>query len=523
MKSVQIILFLLLILLLLIFIFINKKNKTEFYLKLNENIGWCMLEDKTININRTPYVFSFSLFNNNPDMMTKIKEDMVNNKSEISKINKDGVDRDLIIEWYNRYPNTQYNKFIDFLNNKNWNDYNIIHFISKECSLLPAIKFDNYKNNFVYDIDNTISNMFLEINKIFPNRYKQYIYECPDFLKSIEYEFWNNEKKIVYKSKIVTPYFGTLVRFLPLIMPNIDVVVFRDAHTTMPNPNYNYDVEWKNFWINNTNKKFWMYHWLNYNPVHADYKHAPFAATWAARKLNFSNTTIMTNEEWNLTFGDIKKIDNNVWEYQEKYGIDERLFYKSINNYIDSENKKSFIENTYLVGFLTMDSIFSLNNLLYENKTYLVQNSNKCNIINFIKEYSDMINRNPLDLTINEFFNLIESLQKLNKLKESSSVDDIFHNIITKQIYTIPTRWHIWNYLFDLYPFNPNEISMLQFLEYHSSNENLLDYCDLFNRILVGNEFNTPSLFFRDFNNNRKKLPDINKLPSNHPLFNKKL
>jgi hypothetical protein len=522
MKNINIILFLLIVLFLLIYIIYINKDKTEFYSESIKDIGWCTLEDKTINIQTPPNVFSFSLFNNSPDMMIKIKEDMINNKLRISKINKDGIFKDLIIEWYIRYPITQYKKFKEFLNNNSWSNYSIIHFISKECSLLPSIEYNQLIQGYIYNRNSTISTLFLELNKLYPNRYKQYIYDCPDFVKSEEYEFWNNEEKKIYKTKMVTPYFGTVVRFLPLIMPNINIVIFRDAHSTMPNPKFNYDLEWKNFWINNTKKKFWMYHWLNYNPQHADFKHVPLAATWGARKLS-KNKTILTNDEWKLTFGNIKRINNNTWEYNEKYGIDERLFYKSINNYIDSENNKSFIENTYLVGIVTMNSIISSNKLMYENKTHLVQNSYKCDIINFIKEYSKMINRNPLDITVNEFFNFIETLQRANTLNKSLSVQDILHNIIIKDLFTIPTRWHIWNYLFESNFFNPDKIKILDWLEDHSNNENLLDYCDIFNRTLIGNEFNTPSLFFKDINNNRKKLPDINQLPINHPLYNKKL
>jgi hypothetical protein len=60
--------------------------------------------------------------------------------------------------------------------------------------------------------------------------------------------------------------------------------------------------------------------------------------------------TIFTLDEWEKTFGLIKKIDNSVWFKQESYGIDEKLFYIAMKYYRNTLNNKNFIDDTYLVG-----------------------------------------------------------------------------------------------------------------------------------------------------------------------------
>jgi hypothetical protein len=135
-------------------------------------------------------------------------------------------------------------------------------------------------------------------------------------------------------------YIGSFVRYFVLQDPLFEVVLFRDAHSTLPNRNYKYDREWYDTWIT-TDKRFWIYHGIFYNPEHFYNLKSGFAATWGARRPTTLNS-ILTNEEYGHIFG-YNKTDLELLYEQSTYGVDERLLYRMYK-------EPFFMKQSYLVG-----------------------------------------------------------------------------------------------------------------------------------------------------------------------------
>jgi hypothetical protein len=57
----------------------------------------------------------------------------------------------------------------------------------------------------------------------------------------------------------------------------------------MPNTKTNYDKLWFDTWLEKTNKKYWIYNFIDYQPEHIFYKHGMLASSWACRKLDGEN------------------------------------------------------------------------------------------------------------------------------------------------------------------------------------------------------------------------------------------
>jgi hypothetical protein len=521
-------------------------------------LGDCILLDTSPDITVKNKVFSFSLFVGNLSVFENITEECKNNNKIVMNKN--------IINWYDKYGYTQYNKFVQLFEDKNWSEYGVIHYISLETAYLPWVEYDSSIEKFVYT-DKTFIQHYLELNSKYGNRYKQYIYTSPNFQINKNVTYWNHSTKNVINSTITRPYYGSVVRFLTLIVPNVDVVLFRDAHTTMPNPKTNYDSNWINFWINSTNNKFFMYHSAYYNPTHASGEHAPFAATWAAKRINNNQDSIFNDDEWKSSFGMLKEINNSVWYLKDGYGIDERLFYIILKHYKDSFNNKNFVDNTYFVGitlvlFLFVNPAYPQDYFRYKDNNnffnfskhslettnpesinitsnnvssgyYLRKNIHwwvgrnifndiRCILLSLLKNYAYSNEVDINSITINQFFNYIESIQKNNT---SLSYFE------KQQIYLIPSKYHIWEYIFDYetqiidqplisYLENSSKIS-----EFSSRNINLkwdiLNSCKLTTRTFIGDKLDLyPYNYYESDNQTRKQIPSINDLPNWHPLYN---
>lgn len=143
-------------------------------------------------------------------------------------------------------------------------------------------------------------------------------------------------------------FIGSITRFLVLQDPKYDIVLFRDAHTTLPNRNYVYDRQWYNTWINDTRKKFWIYHGAFYNPSHFNHVKSGLAATWGVRKL-YGERKIFDGEYKKIFSYDTIDTDdiNGRFFDRSSYGIDERLMYRLYKN-------EHFTDLTYLVGITHM-------------------------------------------------------------------------------------------------------------------------------------------------------------------------
>lgn len=166
------------------------------------------------------------------------------------------------------------------------------------------------------------------------------------------------ECKCVHAKCMSSPFASTCARFAAMTMYPVDTAVWRDAHSSLPNPNNDYDLRWKNFWYNNTDKKFWIYSMVNYQAPHNRKRNTMFAATWAARKVE--------GKEKELTIA-----DKEIWERFEtgflfvkesKYGIDEQILNFFIDeNYVDVKGvaKPNLVDRSLVVGITHIGWLFA--------------------------------------------------------------------------------------------------------------------------------------------------------------------
>lgn len=538
------------------------KNKQELFpYKYKEmlikpfKISWCDVLDMSPEYKMVSNLFSFSIFSN---------EKVLNLLGEIKPKENDIVNERAIVEWYDRYGLKQLYQFKSIFNNKSWSEFGIIHFISKECWFMPLIYFDSTIKKHRYS-SKTLGEEFLSLNREFGNKYKQYMYTCPNFQLKHNTNYWDHSKKMVVKESITTPYFGTVVRFLPLIIPNVNIVLFRDAHFTIPNPHNTYDAEWRDTWLT-TDKKFWVYNSPWYNPPHANGEHILLASTWGVRNMHKEmSNTIFTEKEWNSSFGSISKI-NNTWYETDTYGIDERLMYKMIKYYINEFNNNDFVKDSYIIGITWLQYLFV--NKIDSKDLYRFKNSNnefilnesdfqnslprlitdstnksfwalpathflvahtyyselKCVAINLIKQIAKDKKISPLNVTIKEFFDKVQELQ--------SNIND--SNLMNKKLIAmLPTKYHIIEYLFDSgaesHGFSDNT-TIIKYAEYWSkifekltrnkddTEWDLLNSCDMVTRSFIGNQFLLNDYYYKK-NNQYNTLPDIIPLPKKHPLY----
>jgi len=139
-----------------------------------------------------------------------------------------------------------------------------------------------------------------------------------------------------------TGMLGSVIRFTVLQDPQFNCVLFRDAHSTMPNRNYKYDRSWYNTWRINTGYRIWTYQSAFYNPPHADGQKAPFAAVWGVCKRHPDSYSLFTDEEYRDIFG-FQNEDAKLFYGRTSYGVDERLMYRITN-------KPIWNNSTYFVG-----------------------------------------------------------------------------------------------------------------------------------------------------------------------------
>ncbi len=494
---------------------------------------------QTVNSNYTQ-VFSFSLF-----ITTKIMAEIVNDTRNNLAPSKN------VINWYNKYPLKQLESFEKLFKDSNWADYGIIHFISSDVADLPVIVNDPYHNTYYYSYSVSLSSMFeTSIKNINRYKYSQYVYDCPRFYEKLQIEMVSVSKQKIIKQNVTSVYFGSLVRFLPLVMEGIDIVLFRDAHSTMPNSSNNYDRQWHDTWLT-TDKRFWMYTSPWYNPSHADGEHVPFAATWGARRIDKKEKSIFSNSVWANTFGYLDRIDNSNWYKQEKYGIDERMFYYLLKKY--TQYGKTFYMDCYFVGMTWIGYLFinpsnTDEYIRYENPNvrqkdkksiikdgkhvYLVPTSHgwgsqsvyseiKCVLLFLLKQLAEDEGKTIYQITIDSFWNYIEKLQSV-KLKNSTS-NTFFNNSIE----LCPSRYHLWEYLFEsdikssllYYP-------LIQYIEQFSrqlgytKTFDISKSCDIVQKYFIGDIFDASSLKYKKNDDDMSDdIPGNVILPKNHPMY----
>jgi len=434
--------------------------------------------------------------------------------------------------WFHKYVAIQIDKFKTFLDNIHWSEYDILHFIDYYILNLPAPYIKDEK--FYVKSDRTILTFIQKELQKYKNRYACFQYKCDRFTNTDTGRHYN--------------YFGSLVRFTALIMPELDVVIFRDAHSTMPNPNNSIDSVWRDHWLSATDKKFWIYNMVNYNPLHTLGERTMFAASWGARKIK-GERTIFSEDLWNESFGYLKSVDQNNFFTKATHGVDERIMLLLTRN-------QRFLDDSYIVGITWLFWLFfpqhnprTLSRYKGDKQDTEGMDLNKVNelkmnvdndgvavstkdysmtggiqtyykeVICTIKYINELLQEKKGEkITIDELWQSIEEYQ-------SENCNDIMMcELVKKLTNNIPPRNHFWEYIFDVDPKSSDMFSMslIDYLEankyFNTMNLDMNNICDVVKKYFVGGKLNYDKY-------DRKlplhlELPEDISLPLNHSMNN---
>lgn len=432
-------------------------------------------------------------------------------------------------DWFHKYVVIQIDKFKKFLNNPDWKEYDILHFIDYYILDLPAPYINDEK--FYVRNDRTIATFFQDELKNYKNRYAFFQYKCDRFLNPDTGRHYN--------------YFGSLIRFTALIIPELDVVIFRDAHSTMPNPKNSIDSVWRDHWLFATEKKFWIYNMVNYNPFHTLGERTMLAASWGARKIE-GEKTIFSIDLWNSSFGYIDKINQNDFFMKPTHGIDERILLFLTRN-------QEFLDNSYIIGVTWLFWLFfpqhnprslsryegdkqdsdgieltKINDIQMNNKDGVPYNTKEYSIMAGIQTYYKEVictikyinellqKQKERSITVDELWQQIEEYQR-------DECDDIMKCELVKKLTSIiPSRNHFWEYIFDIDQ-KYDEILNLSLIEYLESNKyfntlklDMNNICDVVKKYFIGGKFNYDK-YDRELPTH-VELPEDISLPLSHSM-----
>ena len=358
-----------------------------------------------------------------------------------------------------------------------------------------------------------------------------------------------------------TPFLGSIVRFMPLQDPDFDVVLFRDAHSTMPNRNYEYDRGWYNVWKgqngtipDNQVTRFWMYHGMFYNPPHADGLKTMFAATWGAQKTIHTkeNEPIVSAVELSGWIGYAANRVDNFFS-RPGYGIDERIMYEMVAN----PNDTTFLNSTYFVGATWLGYLITgqdiprkskifekepigaipnanqlrnirdpslINNVLgtgaaavcrelsFIMPSYSVYSDMRCILLYAITQVAELLNNNVQTLTYNQFFDWLD-----NNLRTVPQTNTIF---TLNLLQMLPPRWNIWSFLFG--SVDVNKTSIINDLQNFSNIAGGIDIenaCIVNKTLWTGNMFNFDKIIFGQNGVHTTNLPTRIALPAGYPTI----
>ncbi len=433
-------------------------------------------------------VFSFSLF-----MPTRIKLAWLGADADSITI-RDG--------WLQKYLYGQLAAFLKLLVNPSWTEYGIIHFLDSDL------------RNYALPTGRTVIDEILSIINLFganaQGRYKAIEYNC---MAGPHHDICTSE------------FIGTVIRFCPLVIRGIKSVLFRDPHTTMPNPETPYDVGWRNKW-KDTQKRFWIYQMVNYNPArHGVHQTTMFAAAWGARKIDeAAETTIVDRDIWKVFEDGIVAVKST------EYGIDEQLLIYFIN-------RPDFLQDSYIVGIIHIIWLFVHKMNVRQLKIASVPRQDPteepllkpfeqitpaliAGDINNIDVLPQVMTDPNVDIFTETYFQevgcLIKYLDKvltkhhgaprsLNSLFQNVEfVQNYKHNVspsldqkILGKIYDMaPSRWHLWNFVFDYsHGGNIEQVTLKDFLKVWigiSAKEgyrlDLKNQCDIVSKYYRGGE-----------------------------------
>lgn len=364
---------------------------------------------------------------------------------------------------------------------------------------------------------------------------------------------------------------ATCVRFAAMTMYPVNIAIWRDAHSSLPNPKTTYDLRWKNFWLNKTNKKFWIYSMVNYQAEHNRRRNTMLAATWAARK-----------QKGNFGVLEETIADKEIWERFERgfffvkdsaYGIDEQILNFFIDEeYVDHRGKRqeSLVKRSLVVGMTHIGWLFAhkLNVRSYESliidqkdgnytlpprfqkfdshpegiislgslkdialdienldisggpgiaETYFSESNCLIWAIN-----AELTRREGYQPTLDKLFTTVLNLQntegKVICGDMDSSADCVSYvNIIKNMSSLVPTPWHLWMFLFDMTAFGTPQTTLENYL---TSFENhgffsigggwKVDWrnqCGVVEKMFKGGKFDYDNYQYIGPGNPHKKLP----------------
>ena len=261
-----------------------------------------------------------------------------------------------------------------------WNDFGVLNFVDKRVLDLPmmvqsttspniCIPWNKLTHigdeNFITRAGRTESENYMFTNLHEPEHFKNFlnfkeygtvrdyfIYrlntDLPENQKHryglYEYSLPANLTKQIFIRGVPYNYstglLGSIFRFFALQDQRFEIVLFRDAHSTLPNRNYIYDRGWFDTWLTQ-NKKYWIYHGAFYNPPHFSGVKSGFAAAWGCRRSDDS-LSIFTPIKYGEIFGFTNE-DDELFYKQTTYGVDERLLYRLYKD-------PNLVPNSYLVG-----------------------------------------------------------------------------------------------------------------------------------------------------------------------------
>lgn len=366
--------------------------------------------------------------------------------------------------------------------------WGVVHYIAKDVAELPALVQENGVLSLLQTT--SVAEYFqLQARGNWP--YKQLVYECLDMDDAFR---------------------GSVVRFFALLDNEYEVVMFRDAHATLPRDNQ-YDKKWTSTWLEKTDRRFFMYTAPWYNPAHSNGNHVPFAASWGARNVRFPTGGCISKTEWISSFGLFDSLKDRG------YGIDERLLHKVIQEFqSDDALFPSFEENTFFVGMTWLVYLFynppypqdfirgsGSEQYFHLEKTHAKSMNTyyggiRCSMIDAITDCAISLHKDPEKITCDEYFKFIEDRQKTNRSYRR-----------------LPSRWHIWEYLF--LPHKPDNQPLLAYLRLmaknalvNKPNEHLMHVCDNNEFLFIGDAFEPAENIYHP-----RSLLKI-RLPDEHPL-----
>ena len=422
---------------------------------------------------------------------------------EVVNKKQSDVDIEQIVKWKSRYIEKQLNGFKRLLNEK----FSIDNGITRENPWFNqgfGIVFYCEKKildlTCVFKIGNDIHTCNLT--------YRDYINDIMKGFKKFKMIEYEQPKKMKEKDML-----GSMARFEILKRQDVDVVIFRDAHTTLPNNRYDFDFEWCQTWLG-SGKKFWTYQSFHYKPAHVEGKRTSLAATWACKK---TDGHLLTPEQFQtyFKFSDDKEkhvnkqmvTDSDSDFYTRRdYGVDERYMYFLSKS--DLWNQNIYVVNTAHFWVLLQGQ---------DNPTSRLSNYKINKDVNGGMQYCRPLKMfhttNPfyVDLKCIIKYSLIESAIYNNLMKCGETEDipaNVYEELTFGHFYTwlynmwakpsnrllenllrmIPQQKNIWEYLF-YNEGNINDTSVFQYLSYNGINIMTGPQCDFYQELWYGHGY----------------------------------